>query len=158
MVRILFHDSIRDDPEAIARAREISLGGSQARTTLAGVPAMVISDRETAVIFPDPADPTAGTTWTREAAIISALAALFDQAWHAAMPLAADRSRMSSGRGLADAERDLLRLLAAGATDEVAARRLGMSLRTTRRYMATLMSQLDAVSRFQAGAEAARRG
>lgn len=56
------------------------------------------------------------------------------------------------------AERELLRLLADGATHETVAHRLDIPLRTTRRRIAALMKQLDAVSPFQAGAEAARRG
>jgi DNA-binding NarL/FixJ family response regulator len=56
------------------------------------------------------------------------------------------------------AERELLTLLAAGATHETVAHRLDIPLRTTRRRIAALMKQLGAVSPFQAGAEAARRG
>jgi DNA-binding NarL/FixJ family response regulator len=59
---------------------------------------------------------------------------------------------------LTTAERELLRLLAAGATHEAVAHRLDIPLRTTRRRIAALMKQLGAVSPFQAGAEAARRG
>ena len=59
---------------------------------------------------------------------------------------------------LTSAERELLTLLAAGATHETVAHRLDIPLRTTRRRIAALMKQLDAVSPFQAGAEAARRG
>jgi len=59
---------------------------------------------------------------------------------------------------LTTAERELLTLLAAGATHETVAHRLDIPLRTTRRRIAALMKQLDAVSPFQAGAEAVRRG
>lgn len=46
-------------------------------------------------------------------------------------------------------------LMAKGFTDEVLARKLGMSVRTCRRHIAALMRDLDAVSRFQAGVRAA---
>ncbi len=52
----------------------------------------------------------------------------------------------------------LLQQLAAGAQDEQIARRLGVSLRTVRRRVADVMSELGAESRFQAGVEAAKRG
>ena len=52
----------------------------------------------------------------------------------------------------------LLQQLAAGAQDEQIARRLGVSLRTVRRRVADLMSELGAESRFQAGVEASKRG
>ncbi|MEO3854275.1 LuxR C-terminal-related transcriptional regulator [Acrocarpospora sp. B8E8] len=53
---------------------------------------------------------------------------------------------------------ELLRMLLEGQTDERAARRLGLSLRTVRRSMSSLMTRLGARSRFQAGARAVQRG
>ncbi|MGA6166255.1 helix-turn-helix transcriptional regulator [Amycolatopsis magusensis] len=55
-------------------------------------------------------------------------------------------------------ERELLALLSRGSTDESAALRLGISVRTVRRTAADLMLRLGARSRFQAGARAADRG
>jgi DNA-binding CsgD family transcriptional regulator len=52
----------------------------------------------------------------------------------------------------------LLALMAGGAVDEQIARALGVSVRTVRRRIATLLVELGADSRFQAGAEAVRRG
>jgi len=52
----------------------------------------------------------------------------------------------------------LLTLLASGRTDEAAARQIGVSVRHLRRRVARLMDLLGASSRFEAGAEAARRG
>ena len=54
--------------------------------------------------------------------------------------------------------REILRALGAGLTDEAAARRLGVSLRTYRRRVAELMATLDADSRFQAGVRAGELG
>jgi DNA-binding NarL/FixJ family response regulator len=48
--------------------------------------------------------------------------------------------------------------MAGGAKDELIARRLGISLRTCRRYIADLTKDLGAQSRFQAGVLAAQRG
>jgi DNA-binding CsgD family transcriptional regulator len=160
-VRIIYHDAIRDDPAVSARARHLSLSGALIRTTTALIPALAISDRKTAVILVDPADRSAGLTWSHYPAITAALAALFEQVWSTATPLTPSRAGVASGgvaHELGGTERELLRLLAAGATDEVAARHLGISLRTARRHMATLMNHLNAGSRFQAGAEAASRG
>ncbi|MEU9130595.1 helix-turn-helix transcriptional regulator, partial [Kitasatospora sp. NPDC048540] len=52
----------------------------------------------------------------------------------------------------------IMELLAAGLKDESIARRLGMSLRTTRRHIADIMEELDAASRFQAGYRFAVQG
>ena len=155
--RILYHEAIRDDPDASARARDLSASGADIRTTEVSLPVIVISDRKTAVIFTDPADGTTNSTWIRHPTITATLGALFEQAWSNATPLDPGRPRPESD-GLGRLERDLLMLLAGGATDEAAARHLGLSLRTARRHMATVMGQLNAASRFQAGVEATRRG
>jgi DNA-binding CsgD family transcriptional regulator len=55
-------------------------------------------------------------------------------------------------------ERDLVALVAAGATDEVVAQRLGVSVRTVRRRLHELLAELGATNRFHAGVEASRRG
>ncbi|MFE0946282.1 helix-turn-helix transcriptional regulator [Streptomyces mutabilis] len=52
---------------------------------------------------------------------------------------------------------EVLRQLAHGATDEAAARELGMALRTYRRVVCRIMTRLQARSRFQAGIMVARR-
>lgn len=159
--KVLYHHAIRDDPQAFARARQVGVCGARVRTTAAQIPTIVISDREIAVVLHDPANPTAGTIWTNQPVIISALAVLFEQAWNAAAPLGPSRpgtAKERATRELVKAERDLLKLLADGATDEATARHLGISLRTARRHIAALMTRMNAISRFQAGAEAARRG
>lgn len=55
------------------------------------------------------------------------------------------------GEDLGRQEREVLKLLAQGLTDEAVALRLGVSLRTTRRISAKLMERLGAKSRFHAG-------
>jgi DNA-binding NarL/FixJ family response regulator len=55
-------------------------------------------------------------------------------------------------------EHELLGLLLAGSTDELAAIRLGISERTVRRRVASLMKMLDARSRFEAGARVVLHG
>ncbi|MDG9711379.1 hypothetical protein [Streptomyces sp. DH10] len=54
--------------------------------------------------------------------------------------------------------RTVLRALGSGATDETAARELGMSLRTYRRRVAERLNALGAGSRFQAGMRAGELG
>ena len=60
--------------------------------------------------------------------------------------------------GLTASEQELLRLLGKGLTDEAAAKRLGVSLRTVKRRMEDLMRRLEAGSRFEAGLKAGQRG
>ncbi|MGN2641186.1 response regulator transcription factor [Nocardia takedensis] len=59
---------------------------------------------------------------------------------------------------LSPREHTLLQLLGRGYTDEAAARRMNLSVRTVRRLTSQLMSQLGARSRFEAGVLASRTG
>ncbi|MFI6169094.1 response regulator transcription factor [Nocardia sp. NPDC051052] len=52
----------------------------------------------------------------------------------------------------------LIQLLCEGHTDEAAARRMNLSVRTVRRMTQQLMGHLGARSRFEAGVLAARMG
>ncbi|MBT2407697.1 MULTISPECIES: LuxR family transcriptional regulator [unclassified Streptomyces] len=95
--------------------------------------------------------------------LFSALAALFEQTWHSALPLHA--SRTPSLRGPAGppqrplpADRRLLALLAGGVPDQDIARELGISRRTLFRRVELLMARLGATTRFQLALQAQRRG
>jgi DNA-binding CsgD family transcriptional regulator len=90
---------------------------------------------------------------TRQRGIVEAMTHWFELLWDRAVvpDLGRDEPQL-------DLRRFLLEQLAAGAHDEQIARKLGISLRTVRRRVSTLMTELGADSRFQAGVEAARRG
>ncbi|MFC7381823.1 TrmB family transcriptional regulator [Sphaerisporangium rhizosphaerae] len=62
------------------------------------------------------------------------------------------------GEELGLADRRLLALLSAGLKDDAIARQLGTSPRSLRRRLRHLFDELDAETRFQAGAQAGRRG
>ncbi|MER5962181.1 helix-turn-helix transcriptional regulator [Streptomyces sp. NPDC002057] len=87
--------------------------------------------------------------------LLSALVALFEQAWRTALPF---HGRSARPAGLAPADRRLLRLLAAGASDDVIAREIGVSRRTLFRRVQVLMARLGATSRFQMALQAQRSG
>ena len=110
----------------------------------------------TAVVPLDPDNPRQGAVLLHSPGVIAALHALFEQVWEQAKPLGEVAHRDS--RGLSDQERQLLRLLAGGLTDERAAQRLGVSLRTIRRMMSDLMTRMDSRSRFQAGIKVSALG
>lgn len=88
----------------------------------------------------------------QEPDVVAGVRALFETAWETATDLASYRG--APFPALDGTERDVLRSLAAGHTDETAARLLGVSLRTYRRRVASLMTVLGARSRFQAGLRA----
>lgn len=95
-------------------------------------------------------------TVTTSQALIDGVHTLFQAAWDSAVDLDV---YLSGDVPHLDADgRTILRSLASGLTDEVAARRLGVSLRTYRRRVAELMARLEAGSRFQAGLRAGELG
>lgn len=88
----------------------------------------------------------------RQGALVAALTLLFELYWEQASPVTELSGPRSNERAF------LLRQLLSGAKDEQIARTMGLSLRTVRRRIAEVMIELGADTRFQAGAEAVRRG
>lgn len=91
-----------------------------------------------------------------EPTTLTALSAGFDLLWQDAKPFGRDTARNASVTD--DLKVAIVRLLAQGHKDEVVARRLGLSVRQCRRYVKEIMDELDAASRFQAGAKLALAG
>lgn len=89
--------------------------------------------------------------------VVETITELAERLWPAAVPLVASEMH-GDGDDLACRDRELLELLSAGCTDESAAAALGVSVRTVRRMVSSLMNRLGARSRFQAGVKAAARG
>lgn len=90
----------------------------------------------------------------RQPAVVDMFRAYFEALWDRAVAVPA----LERGDATPDLDELLLAQLAQGAKDEQIARILGISLRTVRRRVAAMMSELGVDSRFQAGVEAVRRG
>ena len=88
--------------------------------------------------------------------MVRVLAQVFEQTWRSAVRY--DSAMTDGDEPLDEVKFAILELLASGVKDEVIARRLGMAPRTYRRHISSLMDELNASSRFQAGLVAARRG
>ncbi|MFI2609534.1 LuxR C-terminal-related transcriptional regulator [Kitasatospora sp. NPDC018619] len=155
-LRTIYQDSIRDAPETLAYARWMVGLGGRVRTAPVLPPRMLVFDRSTAVVPIDPENTRAGALCTREPGIVASLVALFEHAWETAVPI--EDQDEAAPEALTSGERELLRLLSTGLTDDAAAKRLGVSVRTVRRQMAAVMERLEAASRFEAGLKTARRG
>ncbi|MEU1015991.1 TrmB family transcriptional regulator sugar-binding domain-containing protein [Streptomyces sp. NPDC005900] len=114
------------------------------------------------------ADGAAGVVWSRSgldvreavlvhaSAVLRNLRTLFSVSWSGSAALSDYRSL--SDRSRSALARRILLALNSGRTDEVAARELGMSVRTYRRNVAEITRELGANSRFQAGARAVELG
>lgn len=118
-------------------------------------PILLIADRQTAILATS--NPSPHALLVADPALAAVMATIFDQSWLHATP-ALQNSPPANAAEPAETDLALVRLLAAGHTDETVARLLGVSLRTIRRRIATIMIRLDAGSRFEAGINVARRG
>lgn len=147
--RVLVPDAARTAPALTRQLTKLALAGAQIRTVGEVRTDLLVVD-ETTAAFPV----EHGVAPFRLPAVVMTAVEHFDRVWDTAAPLLPG----SRGETLTDRERDLLRLLAAGATDDAAADRLEVSVRTVRRLMSGLMDRLGARSRFMAGAKAADRG
>lgn len=156
-IRTIYQDSIRNDPATAGYARWLLSLGGQVRTSALLPPRMLIVDEANAIVPLDPADTRKGAVEVTAPGIIAALTALFEQTWQYAADLDAGAHQASDG-SLTATERALIRLLTDGLTDEAAAKRLGISLRSERRLTAGIMQRLGVTSRFAAGVRAAQRG
>ncbi|MFI6354228.1 LuxR C-terminal-related transcriptional regulator [Streptomyces sp. NPDC050743] len=84
---------------------------------------------------------------------------LFEACWRQATPVfGSEAQETEDDLDLSATDRALLHLLHAGLKDETTCRQLGLSERTLRRRITDLTARLGATSRFQAGAQAVRRG
>jgi DNA-binding CsgD family transcriptional regulator len=155
-VRDIYQDSFRNDPATLRHVQWLISVGVQARTVPTLPMLMVVFDRERALVPLDPEDGRHGALELRSRGAVAMMCALFEQVWSVAVPWGEQLPR--NEQGLDPQECELLRLLANGCTDEVASRKLGLSLRTVRRMVADLMTRLSARSRFEAGMRAAQVG
>jgi predicted transcriptional regulator/DNA-binding CsgD family transcriptional regulator len=136
--------------EGIRRGERARVGSS--------LPAkLVISDDEVAILS-STADFHDGVAYLiRRSSLLDITCALFEAVWDRAVPL--NRAEARNGEAsLSHRDRQLLGLLASGATDTVIARTFDWSIRTVQRHIHELMQGVGARTRFQVGMEAVRRG
>ena len=148
-VRSIYLHSALNDPATASYVRRLHESGAESRTVATLPLQMLIVDRATAVIPIDAEDAGAGALVIRSSGAVVALLALFESVWSHARVLG--QPRRSDALELSDTDREILRILSSGATDEVVARQLGVSVRTVRRQVSLLMERHSARSRFELG-------
>ncbi|MUN36793.1 helix-turn-helix domain-containing protein [Actinomadura litoris] len=158
LVRTVYVQSIYNDSLTLEYAQWLSEAGALVRTYGALSQRLLIYDREAALVPVDPDEESSGALLVRGTGIVNALCEHFEAVWDKSAELSLSHPRRRGGDDLTPQQMAVLRLLADGHTDETIARRLGVSLRTTRRITAELMQMLGARSRFQAGVRAVERG
>ncbi|MEE2035943.1 helix-turn-helix domain-containing protein [Nocardiopsis sp. CT-R113] len=156
-VRKLYTPTALTDEAGRHHLFEVAAVGALVRVCASPLPHETIVIDRRVMILADPV-PTRdrGFTVTSSPSLIEGVCSLLDAVWQASDPLDVylrrDRPRIDAD------QRKILRALAEGLTDETAARRLGVSLRTYRRRVAELLASLESASRFQAGARAGELG
>ncbi|MFB7910493.1 response regulator transcription factor [Kitasatospora sp. NPDC056076] len=162
-LRLLFQHPVRTSARRRELLERLTRAGGRIRTCEEIADRIVILDRETAFI-PTCSGPD-GAVVLREPSTVDFLYRSLEQAWSAALPFEPDGPGGPGGpgaprRGIAGEEikRAILRMLAAGAKDDLISRRLSISVRTCRRHIAEMMDELEVSSRFQAGVKAIEAG
>ncbi|MFI1797857.1 LuxR C-terminal-related transcriptional regulator [Streptomyces sp. NPDC020379] len=155
-MRTVYLDSIRSDPPTLAHAEWLQSLGAQIRTTPTLPNRVILIDRRVALVAADSRNTGTGAVFIENPGTVTLVCALFESVWKSAEPLGA-LARPAPG-GFTKQQREVLRLMAQGSTDESIANSLGVSARTVRRIAADLLTHLRARSRFQAGAHAVQRG
>jgi len=155
-VRTLCSERVRDERETLRRVRTLTENGVDVRTVPSLSARVHLADRRTAVVQLSDDNPASEALVIGDPALIAVLSSFFEAVWAAAVPLTTGTA--TGDTPLSPQERALLRLLSEGLTDEAAARKLGVSLRTERRMLTRLSEYLKAQSRFQLGQRAVQRG
>ncbi|MEU1289249.1 hypothetical protein [Kitasatospora sp. NPDC005856] len=150
-VRMLITSTLLQDGETLAKLTELATAGARIRVSPCGLPTAVITDGLVGLLA---SDRNAPLTVISGPEAVQAISLLHDAVWAQSTDLAAAHRSWTAD----ECSVRVLQAISQGYTDERAARELGLSVRTYRRHVAALLTQLDAGSRFQAGVRAAQLG
>ncbi|MBO1332656.1 response regulator transcription factor [Streptomyces sp. VRA16 Mangrove soil] len=155
--RKLFSPVALADEEARAHLRRVRSKGALVRISRSPLPyETILVDRRVMILAGQETPTGREYTVTTSQILVDGVHSLFQAIWDAAVDL---ETYLLSDVPHLDADgRMILKALGSGLTDESAAKRLGVSLRTYRRRVAELMAKLEADSRFQAGLRAGELG
>lgn len=151
-MRATYDASVLDLPRATDILTERRRSGEDCRFARGLAFSVVVADTTAAIVDLTSYDSSGqGCLLVHDRRFVLALSGLAESVWRLATPMVDD--------GALNRQTHLiLSLLAAGATDATIAARVGISQRTVERKVRSLMEQLGAVTRFQAGVQAVQRG
>lgn len=152
----LYHHAARFSPPTCEYVRQAQQYGAEVRTSASFFQRVVIFDREVAFI------PSGGdrqeAVMVRQPAVVRFLVGVFESAWLNAQPFPTENRKADLGDVMSSVRLAIVRMLAEGETDEVIARRVGLSVRTCRAHIAKVYEQLGARSRCHLGVLLERSG
>jgi hypothetical protein len=148
-LRTIYDRSAIEHPGTLSTVERSMRDGQHARV-LPDLPVRLLLADDAVAVLPLQRNSDAdAVTIVHPSAMLDGLVKLFDGLWQRALPLPPLPNRAN-----ADTQR-LITLLLSGLTDEAIGHQLGLSHRTVQRRVATLMADLGAHTRFQAGMQAA---
>jgi DNA-binding CsgD family transcriptional regulator len=152
--RNIYSRAVLELPHADELVRRSSAGGWELRVVDELPSKMVLVD-DTALL---PLDQTgmSGALLVTSPVVVSVLRTLFELLWARGAPVGESADR-SAGK-LTETQQRVLRLLLTGMTDGAIARHLGVSERTVRRHVSTLLDILGVDNRVAAAVVALREG
>ncbi|HEY3747815.1 MAG TPA: LuxR C-terminal-related transcriptional regulator [Pseudonocardiaceae bacterium] len=156
-VRAMYEHEKVADAVALTQLARLTDNGAQLRTIGQATGWSMVFDRATGIV--PGRDGTVLVIHNDD--IVTALTDSFEYSWSSAQPLRSAvvaTSEDQPDRTVAERDRLLLTLLGLGLKDDAIAHQMGVSVRSVRRHVSTLLATLDVTSRFQAGVQAARRG
>ena len=155
--RLICPHTLRADTTSRSWLDQLAAAGAEVRTCNESFDPLLICDGEVAFLCAGADGEDAGPgVLAYEPTLVGFLRKTFERRWETAARI--DAAEPGYGETLGHLKATILELLASGLKDDVIARRVGMSSRTFRRHIAAIMQELQAESRFQAGARAALSG
>ncbi|MEU8225612.1 hypothetical protein [Kribbella sp. NPDC048915] len=154
--RAIYGFEVFESDEVMAVLPALQAAGEVSRVLPQMPMKMVLGDDNMALVALTKQAPAECHLLIRSSGLLDGLIATFEMFWGLAVPMP-ELAASGEVAQLRAPDRDILMLLAGGATDDMISRRLRISPRTTQRRVRALMDALGAQTRFQAGVQAARR-
>jgi DNA-binding CsgD family transcriptional regulator len=158
--RSIWWEGLFEDPSVSRGVSRMAHDGEQSRLLVGDLPLkMVIADDERAIVYLDMDDHDRSThLLVYSSGLLQLLIRIFDALWSMSTPIMRPAKSGPGPFDVTERDREILTMLASGASDAAIARYLGVSPRTVLRQTALLSHRLGAKTRFQTGVQAVRHG
>jgi DNA-binding CsgD family transcriptional regulator len=152
--RMIYDAEVASNP-AGARIIELSAQGGEHVRIRSHLPLKMLHVDDSVALVALTVTAVDGSLLVRSPTLLAALREWFEYMWNDEGTTVVDGT---VGQSLSATQRQILRLLSSGMSDEAIARACNASVRTVRRHIAAVLEMLGVSSRFAAGAMAAKRG
>jgi len=156
-VRAIYGHTVASGQRARRYLNRLSALGAEVRLAQRVPFDLLLFDSHTALIPSNPYALTDPMLLLHDPHLMGTYLAIYEDTWLHGTPYSAQSPEVSED-GLNEKQRAVLALMANGLTDDQIARRLGISLRTTGRISADVLTHIGGEGRFQSGVLAAFKG